>query len=152
MYTTRISLGFTINAVVLLASSRRLIFGGPVNFSRVNWKEFVRCQVRANGTYSEARRRFRVKNGYSQEYPGPLISGGSTLKSAVFRLSSSLPSLIGGGGGLVSDSVGKADLLSDYFDGKQPRESVDLPLTCHLSPSLIAFAFRSIEVRRLLLD
>ena len=24
--------------------------------SRVNWDEFVRCQVRANGTYSEARR------------------------------------------------------------------------------------------------
>ena len=30
--------------------------------------------------------------------------------------------------------------------------SVDLPLTCHLSPRLTSFAFRSIEVRRLLLD
>ena len=55
----------------------------------------------------------------------------STLKSAVFGSSSSLPPLIGGGSGLVCESVGKADLLSDHFDGKQSRESVDLPLTCH---------------------
>ena len=35
---------------------------------------------------------------------------------------------------------------------KQSREDVDLPLTCHPSPSLTTFAFRSSEVRRLLLD
>ena len=77
------------------------------------------------------------------------------LKSAVFGLSSSLPPLVGGGGGgggLVCESVSKADLLSDHFDGKQCREFVDLPLTCYPSPSLTSFAFRSSEVRRLLLD
>ena len=48
--------------------------------------------------------------------------------------------------------------MSSYFlllrtlDSKQSRESVDLPLTCHPSPSLITFAFRSSEVKRLLLD
>ena len=31
-------------------------------------------------------------------------------------------------------SVGKADLLSDHFDSKQSRESVDMPLTCNVSP------------------
>ena len=55
----------------------------------------------------------------------------STLKSAVFGLSLSLPPFVGRGGGLVCESVGKADLLSDNFHGKQSRESVDLPLTCH---------------------
>ena len=75
-----------------------------------------------------------------------------TLKSAVFGLSSSLPPLVGGGGGLVCESVGKADLISDHFYGKQSRESVDLPLTCQLSPSLTSFAFRSSQVRCLLLD
>ena len=55
-------------------------------------------------------------------------------------------------GGLVCESVGKADLLSDHFDSKQSRGTVDLPLTCHPSPSLNTFAFRSSEVRRLLLD
>ena len=47
---------------------------------------------------------------------------------------------------------GKADLLLDHFDGMQSRESVDLPLTCHPSPGHTSFAFRSSEVRRLLLD
>ena len=60
----------------------------------------------------------------------------STLKSAVFDSSSSLPSLIRKGGGLVCESVGKADLLSDHFDSKQSREAVDLPLTSHPFPSL----------------
>ena len=70
----------------------------------------------------------------------------------VFGSSSSLPPLISEGGGLVCESVGKADLLSDYFDSKQSREAVDLPLTCHPSPSFTTFTFRSSEVRRLLLD
>ena len=74
----------------------------------------------------------------------------STLKSAVLGSSSSLPPMVGPGGGLVSESVGMADLLSDHFDSKQSRESVDLLVTCHPSPSLITFAFRSSEVKRLL--
>ena len=52
----------------------------------------------------------------------------STFKSAVFGLSSSLPPCVLGGGGLVCESVGKADLLSDNFDGKQSRKSADLDL------------------------
>ena len=55
-------------------------------------------------------------------------------------------------GGLVCGSVGKADLLSDHLYSKQSREAVDLPLTCHPSPSLTTFPFRLSEVRRLLLD
>ena len=64
----------------------------------------------------------------------------------------SLPNLIGAGGDLVCESVGKADLLSAHFDGKQSRDPVDLLSTCHPSPSLTTFAFRSREVKRLLLD
>ena len=52
----------------------------------------------------------------------------------------------------MCESVGKADRLSDHFDSKQSMEDVDLLLTCPPSPSLTTFAFRSIEVRRLLLD
>ena len=52
----------------------------------------------------------------------------------------------------MCESVGKADLLSDHFDGKQSRVFVDLPLTCHPSPSLTSFTIRSSEVRRLWLD
>ena len=60
----------------------------------------------------------------------------STLKSVVFGSSSALPLLVIEGGGLVCESIGKADLLSDHYDRKQSREAVDLPLTCHPSPSL----------------
>ena len=70
----------------------------------------------------------------------------------MFGSSSSLPPLVGEGGGLVCESVGKADPLSDHFDSKQSREAVDLPLNCHSSPSLNTFAFGSSGVRRLLLD
>ena len=65
---------------------------------------------------------------------------------------SSLPPLIGAGGGLVCESVGKADMLSAHFDGKQFRDPVDLPSTCLPSQSLTTFAFRLREVKRLLLD
>ena len=39
-----------------------------------------------------------------------------------------------------------------HFDSKQSRGPVDLPLTCHPSPSFTTFAFRSSEVMRLLSD
>ena len=81
----------------------------------------------------------------------PLISGDPLLS-----LRCSVPvhyyPLDSEGNGLVCESVGKADLLSDHFDSKQSREAVDLPLTCHMSPSLTTFAFRSNEVKHLLLD
>ena len=63
----------------------------------------------------------------------------STLKSAVFGSSSdsSLPPLIWRGGGLVCESVVKAEMLSIRFDGKQSRDPVDLPsTTIHLPVSL----------------
>ena len=52
----------------------------------------------------------------------------------------------------MCESVGRTYLLSDHFDSKQSREAVDMPLTCHPSVVLTTFAFRSREVRRLLLD
>ena len=58
----------------------------------------------------------------------------------MFGFGSSLPPLVGRGGGLVCESVSKADLLSDHFDSKKFRESVDLPLTCHPSPTLVTFS------------
>ena len=63
-----------------------------------------------------------------------------------------MPPLVSECGGLVCESIGKADVLSDHFDSKQFRQAVDLSLTCHPSPSLTTFAFMSSDVRRLLLD
>ena len=75
----------------------------------------------------------------------------STLVSAVFGSSSPmLPPFVQDGA--VSESVDKADMLSNNFDSKPSKEYVDLPLTCHPSHSLISFAIWPTEVRRPLLE
>ena len=107
--------------------------------------------MRANETYLEAKRQLSDRNRVLMIVQSP-HKWWSTLKSAVFCSSSSLPPLVSEGGGLVCESVGKTDQLSDHFDSMQSRETVDLPFTCHPSPSLTTFAFRSSEVIRLLLD
>ena len=98
--------------------------------------------MRANETNSKANHQFSDRNRDVLITVQSPHKWWSTLKSAVFGSSSSLPPL-------VSD---KAVLLLEYFDSRQSREAVDLPLSCHPSPSLTTFAFRSSEVRRLLLD
>ena len=97
--------------------------------------------MRANETYSEAKCQFSARNRDVLMNAQSPHKWWSTLKSAVFGLSLSLPPLVGEGGGMVCESVGKADMLSVHFDSKQYRESVG---TC--------FAFRSSEVRGLLLE
>ena len=108
--------------------------------------------MRANETYSEAKRQFSDINRDVLVNVQSAHQWGSTLKFAVFGSSLSLPPLVSEGGGLVCESFDKADLLSDHFDRKQFREAVDLPLTRHKSPSLTTFVFWSREIRRLLLD
>ena len=108
--------------------------------------------MRANETYSEAKRQFTARDMDVLINTQSSHKWWSTLKSAVFGLISSFPRIVGGGGGLVCESVSKADLLSDHYDSKQSRDSVDLPLTCRPSPRLTTFVSRSSEVRRLLLD
>ena len=108
--------------------------------------------MRANETYSEAKHQFSDRNRDVLMSVQSPHKWWSTLKSAAFGSSSSLPLRVSEGGGPVCESVGKADLLPDHFDNKQSREAVDLPLTCHPSPSLTTSAFRSSEVRRLLWD
>ena len=79
--------------------------------SRVNWEKFVHCQVRANETYSKAKRQFSDRNRDVLMNVQSPHKWWSTLKSAVFGSSSSLPLLVSEGGELVCESVGKADLL-----------------------------------------
>ena len=108
--------------------------------------------MRANETYSEAKSQFSGRNREVLMNVQSSHKWWPTLKSVVFGSSSLLPQLVTEGGGLVCELFGNADLLSDHFDRKQSREAVDLPLTCHLSPSFTTFVFRSSEMRRLLLD
>ena len=128
---TRISLDLMIDAGVLFSSCRRLIFGGLVIALGLTGKSLFA----ANKTYSEAKRQFsdRKRDVFMNDQSPH--KWWSTLKSALFGSSSSLPLVIGGGG-LVYESVGKVDLLSDHFDSKMFSEAVDLPLACNTSSSL----------------
>ena len=92
--------------------------------------------MRANESYSEAKRQFSDRNRDVLMNVQSPHKWWSTLKCAVFRSSSAVPPLVSEGGGLVRLICCR----------------IDLPLTCHPSPSLTTFAFRSREVRRLLLD
>ena len=49
-----------INAFMLLTSKKVAQLRWTRDRSRVDWEEFLRCQVRANETYSEANRQFSV--------------------------------------------------------------------------------------------
>ena len=53
------------------------------------------------------------------------------MKESVLGVGSSIPPLQTDGGALVSDPAGKAVLLSSYFDGKQSKDDVDCPASCH---------------------
>ena len=68
------------------------------DLSLVNWEEFVRCQVRANKTYSDAKRQFSARTRDVLMNAQSPHKWWSTLKSSVFSSSSSLPPLVGGGG------------------------------------------------------
>ena len=61
--------------------------------SRVSWEEFV--QVRASETYSKAKHQFWARNRDVLMNAQSPHNWWSTLKSAVFGMSSSLPPLVG---------------------------------------------------------
>ena len=69
--------------------------------SRVNWEEFVRCQVRANEPYLVAKHQFSNRNRDVLMNVDSPDKWWSTLKSAMFGSSSSLPPLVSECCGLV---------------------------------------------------
>ena len=100
--------------------------------------------MRANEICLEAKCQFSIRNRDVLINVQSPHKWWSTLKSAVFGSSSSLPTLVIGGGGLVCESVTKTDLLSDQFYSNQSKESDDLPTTCHPPPSVIILALRNL--------
>ena len=51
----------------------------------------------------------------------------------------------------MRESVGKADLLANHFDGKLSGKSVDLPLTLYPSPVLPPSPLGPVRFNRLVL-
>ena len=77
--------------------------------------------MRANETYSEAKHQFSDRNRDVLMNIQSPHKWWSTLKSVVFGSCSSLPPIVNEGGGLVRESVGKADLLLDHFNSRSGR-------------------------------
>ena len=115
-----------INAGVLLAPSRNLIFGAPVN--TLGLTASFSCEKQGS-------------------YEHPLISGGLCLClrcSARVRHCLVMLLLVV----VVYESVDMTDLLSDDFDSKQSRESVDLlGLSPLPSGRVRLFGFQSVSQR-----
>ena len=88
-----------INAEIRLASSRRLIFGGPVIALGLTGKSLSS----ANETYSEAKRQFSNRNCDILMSVQSPHKWWSTLKSAVFGSSSSMLPLVIEGGQLMCE-------------------------------------------------
>ena len=76
----------------------------------------------------------------------------SQLKSTVFGSDSCAGTVIDSGGSLISDPKAKAEVLSQFFDGKQCRDKISVPLSCHSKPKLTSIAFRSRDLCKILSD
>ena len=82
-----------------------------------------------------------------------LISGGPTLRLALFGIDSSVPPLVKADGCITHSSVEKVTLFADLFIySKQSNEKLEIPLSCFPEPKLNSFAFRSSEIKNILLD
>ena len=133
MYETRIDLGLMMTAGLHSISSRVAICSvhlrWPRDSSRVNWDEFVHYQRRASAVYAEAMRQFSVRSRDVLMNAQCPHKWWSILKSAVLAQGRIRLFLLLLGTVMVCESVGKADVMSAYFDGKQSRDPVDLPST-----------------------
>ena len=76
----------------------------------------------------------------------------SALKSSLFGTDSSISALCRSDGSVTCSPQEKADLLSSTFNSKQNDKILDLPSGCHPEPILNSFAFRSSELKKLLID
>ena len=91
--------------------------------------------MRANETYSEDKRQFSDRDEDILMNVQSPDKWWSTVKSAVFGSSTSLPLLVSEGGGLVGESVGKADLLLDQWRLLICRSLIIRPLVLPHLPS-----------------
>ena len=117
----------------------------------VNWDLFCQAQGKANRLYAAAKARYSANWRRTLDDCASANTWRRTLKGHVFGAESDVPPLCSPGCAVVSDPMGKAKLLSAWFDSKQSRDIVELPLTCHPRPAFCGIAFKAREVERYLL-
>ena len=80
-----------------------------------DFQMFVELSRRSNELHAVVEQEHRAKAHVTLLQTNNSHKLWSTLKGAVFGAHSSIPPLVGNGGALVSDSVGKADLFFETF-------------------------------------
>ena len=122
------------------------------NRSDLTWSNYVRLRSVAQEVYAEAERDYNsgIKEtllGASQPH-----KWWSTLKSALFGIDDGMPPLLKPDGSLTHCPKDKANLLANVFESKQSGEVVNLPQSCVPEAKLTTIAFRSSEIKQLMLN
>ena len=76
----------------------------------------------------------------------------STLMSALFGVDMTIPALLKPDGYLTQDPKEKATLFADVLDRKRSNDKLTMPQTCFSEAKLTSLAFRSREIKNLLID
>ena len=122
------------------------------NRSPLTWENYTRLRSEARRVYASAEKEYNdtikeTLRGTSQSH-----KWWSSLKSALFGVEPSIPALLKQDGSVTHCPKEKAVLLADIFDSKQCNEELTFPDSCFPEAKLSSMAFRSREIRNLLLD
>ena len=122
------------------------------NRSELTWDNYTRLRATAQRVYTCAENEF---NSTIKETLGGTTQPHkwwATLKSALFGIDSSVPPLLKPDGAVTHCPEAKATLLADMFDCKQSNEKLSMPDSCFPEAKLNSIAFRSREIKNLILD
>lgn len=122
------------------------------NKSQLTWNNFVHLRNVAKEVYASAEREFN--HGIKDTLLGANHphKWWSTFKSALLGVGDGMTPLLKPDGSLTHCPNEKAALLANVFDTKQSDETLTLPQSCHPEAKLTTIAFRSREIKRLMLD
>ena len=122
------------------------------NRSDITCNNYVNLRNSAQETYAAAEKEYN--DGVRDTLIGTTNSHkwGSTLKTALFGVDVAVPPLLRPDGSLTHCPKEKAALFADVFDSKQSNDSLTMPQSCFPEAEMTTFAFRSGEVKKLLLE
>lgn len=122
------------------------------NRSDLTWNNYTQLRAFAQRVYASTEKEYNLTiketlSGTTQEH-----KWWSTLKSALFGVDATVPPLLKPDGSVTHCPKEKATLLADVFDSKQSNEKLELPHSCFPEAKLTSLAFRSREIKALLMD
>ena len=122
------------------------------NRSDITWNNYVNLRNSAQETYAGAEKEYN--DGVRDTLIGTTNSHKwwSIMKTALFDVDVAVPPLLRPDGFLTHCPKEKATLFVDVLESKQSNASLTMPQSCFPETELITFAFRSGEVKKVLLE